>query len=236
MTAIPLPFLVFTKLPFLQAEVASRYSLFMWLFVASAVGLILDRARHARPPAPAAHRRGTSRGLARFGPLPLVAALTVIGLVSLVPGWPYSDISAYASPPALVPPTVGTGSPGSALLTYPLASGKYVLPMVWQAVDDFSYRLTAGEAAVGTNLQGAVAVAFNICTVNPAETRPPHGLVQRARKELVTWQVRTVVIPETGSVNPACAVRFISEVLNRPPTLQRGAAVWTSVRAPSASP
>ncbi|MGC9963577.1 MAG: hypothetical protein ABSE47_17000 [Acidimicrobiales bacterium] len=236
LTAIPLPFLVFTKLPFLQAEVASRYSLFMWLFVASAVALILDRARDARPPAPAAHRRDSNRGLARFGPLPLMAALTVIGLVSLVPGWPYTDISAYATPPALVPPTVGTGSPGSALLTYPLASGKYVLPMVWQAVDDFPYRLTAGEAAVGTNLQGALAVAFNVCTVNPTLAKPPHGLVQRARKELAKLQVRTVIIPETGSVNPACAVRFISEVLNRPPTLQRGAAVWSSVQVPGASP
>ena len=45
----PLPFVVLTHLPFVKSEVASRYCLFMWLFIALAVAVILDRARDARP-------------------------------------------------------------------------------------------------------------------------------------------------------------------------------------------
>ena len=47
-TGIPLPFTVLTKFPFIKNEIASRYTLFMWLFIAIAVAVIVDRSRRAQ--------------------------------------------------------------------------------------------------------------------------------------------------------------------------------------------
>jgi hypothetical protein len=41
--------------------------------------------------------------------------------------------------------------------------------------------------------------------------------------------VRAVVIPLRNSINPMCAVRFVQEVLGRPPVYERFAAVWPDV-------
>jgi hypothetical protein len=46
-----------------------------------------------------------------------------------------------------------------------------------------------------------------------------------ARKELVAWQVRTIVIP-IPSNNDACAIRYMTLVMGAPPQQQYSAAVW----------
>jgi hypothetical protein len=226
-TGVPLPFDVFTKLPFVESEVASRYCLFMWLFIAMAVGAILDRARASTNSGRGRHRQGGPR---RRGPLPLMAVLALLGIVSLVPGWPYNIGQVY-TPSALVRPTVDTGPVGSTLLTYPLARGAHNLPMVWQALDGFAYRMPAGEAAVANAHEGDMEGAFNSCWSDPHESVPRRILVAPARGAFLRWQVRTVVIPLSHSINPLCAVRFVQEVLGRPPAIERGAAVWTDVHA-----
>jgi hypothetical protein len=247
---IPLPFVFLTKLPFVQSEVASRYTLFMWLFIGLAVAVILDRARRDQPGKPELDGQdgigGQDRLQAQDGPhgeggaprrargaLPLMAILAVLGLFSLVPGWPY-NIDQVFTPSALVAPTVDHSPVGSTLLTYPLARNTHNLPMVWQAFDRFQYRIPAGEAAVRSAHEGGPAeTAFNDCWLNPTEQLPPSKLVAGARNNLATWQIRTVVVAETNSINPACAVRFLTEVLGRAPVIERGAAVWTDVHVGS---
>ena len=231
-TPIRLPFLVLTHLPFLKSEVAARYTLFMWLFIALAVAVILDRARFARLSRGAKH--GKSRGLGRlaYWPLPLFSVLALVTVVSLVPGWPY-NINQVNVPPALQQPTVVADVSGGTVLTYPLARNVHNLPMVWQSVDDFQYRIPAGEASVADGHSGATEAAFSDCwQVDVTEHEPPLALVPKARTDFATWKVRAVVIPLTNSINPMCAVRFVEAVLGRPPLDERSAAVWTNVSVP----
>ena len=222
---IPLPFAIIAKLPFVQSEVASRYTLFMWFFIAVAVAVILDRSRRARPGPRNLH---SHRRRAGHGPLPLVLTLTVLGIVSLVPAWPY-NISQVLTPASLVRPTVDRSPVGSTLLTYPLAKADHSLPMVWEALDKFQYRIPSAEAIVADRHEGATDSAFESCWLNPTKHAPSSALVPASRVEFRTWQVRTVVVPEANSVNPDCAVRYLTDVLGRPPIMERGAAVWTNV-------
>ncbi|HXY42589.1 MAG TPA: hypothetical protein VEH29_00220 [Acidimicrobiales bacterium] len=227
-TGIPLPFVVLTKLPFVQSEVASRYCVFMWLFIALAVGLILDHARNLEP---AGRKRHSSRGPApprRRGPLGAFLILAVLGVVSLVPGWPY-NIGQVFTPAALEAPAVDVVPVGSTLLTYPLARGNHNLPMVWQALDRFRYRIPAGEEAVRNKHAGPLEAAFNSCWNYPTEEMPGGHRVGLARAEFVLWRVRTVVIPFADSMNPNCAIRFVEDVVGRSPVIEGGAAVWTKV-------
>jgi hypothetical protein len=157
--------------------------------------------------------------------------LAILGIVSLVPGWPY-NIGHVFTPPALVRPTVDQGPAGSTLLTYPLARSSHNLPMVWQALDGFQYRIPAGEAATANAHEGDLEGAFNSCWLDPREFAPLRVLVAPARGTFRLWQVRTVVIPLSHAVNPVCAVRFVQEVLDRAPVIERGAAVWTDVHVP----
>ena len=228
-TPIRLPFDIFTHLPFVQSEVAARYCLFMWLFIAMAVAVVLDRARWARPARSRLHGQPRWARSIAYSPLPVLLVLAVAGVVSLVPSWPY-NISQVHMPVALMRPIVVPDMDGGTLLTYPLARNIHNLPMVWQAVDGFEYRIPAGEATVGNAHEGATEAAFTTCwQVTKTGLVPSPVLIPAVQADFVTWQVQAVVIPLQNTVNPTCAVRFVQEVLGRPPVYERFAAVWTGV-------
>jgi hypothetical protein len=228
-TIIRLPFVVLTHLPFLQSEVASRYCLFMWLFIALAVAVILDRAHEATASVRSAHGRASLLSRYAYSPLPLFSLLAVLGLFSLVPGWPY-NIGKVVTPPALEPPTVVANLHGGTLLTYPLARNIHNLPMVWQSIDGFAYRIPAGEASVENDHAGATEAAFATCWQLPVkDVVAPAKFIPGARKDFAVWKVRAVVIPLTDSIDPSCAASFVTEVLGRQPSLEDGSDVWTNV-------
>ena len=188
-------------------------------------------ARAERKPKPRRlHSQGRADGRPNYGPLPLVLVLLVLSIISLVPGWPYGIGQVYV-PAALVRPTVVRSPVGSTLLTYPLAKADHPLPMVWQALDHFEYRIPSVQAILEDVHEGATDAAFESCWLNPTEYAPSSAWVAASRAELALWQVRTVVVPEGNakSINPACAVRFLTEVLGRPPVTERSAAVWSDV-------
>jgi hypothetical protein len=220
MTPIRLPFAVLTHLPFLDSEVASRYSLFMWLFVAVLISIIADRWLFSRRRRPAHGRSGASAVTSRALPAVLLAA----GLVSLIPNWPYA-IQQIAVPTWFTSVAAKEVPLGSTLLPYPFASGQSNLPELWQALDDFRFRMPTGEAAVPVTRTGAIGRALSSCFENPDESQPRHLSLDLARKELVAWQVRTIVIP-IPSNNDACAIRYMTLVMGAPPQQQYSAAVW----------
>ncbi len=233
LTPIRLPFAILTHLPFVKSEVASRYCLFMWLFIALAVAVILDRARDARPARRRIHgQEGLLKKIA-YWPLPLFLVLTALGLVSLVPGWPY-NIGQVMTPPAFVPPTVVPNIDGGTLLTYPIARNNHNAPMVWQSIDRFSYRIPAGEASVANGHAGDTEAAFTTCwQLGTPEYAPPAKFLPGARADFTVWKVRAVVIPLYDTIDPMCAVRFVEAVLGRPPVIEGPAldtsAVWSDV-------
>ncbi|MGA3215348.1 MAG: hypothetical protein ABSD97_06615 [Acidimicrobiales bacterium] len=228
LTVIRLPFDVLAHLPFVQSEVPSRYCLLMSLFVALAVGVVLDRARWVKPRRNKVHGRAGYLRRFAYSPLPLFLVLAVAGVVSLVPAWPY-NIGPVVTPPALEPPIAAPNLAGGTLLTYPLARNNHVLAMVWQSIDGFQYRIPAGEATVANDHAGATESAFATCWKDDTEYEPSKALIPAARANFVVWQVRAVVIPLRASVNPMCGVRFVQAVLGRAPDYERDAAVWTDV-------
>ena len=228
-TIVRLPFDVLAHLPFVQSEVPSRYCLFMWLFIAIAVTVTLDRARWAKPARAKVHGQSKWAANLAYRPLPLFLVLAGLGIFSLVPAWPY-NIGQVFTPLALTEPTVAPNIAGGTLLTYPLARAPHNLAMVWQSVDSFQYRIPGGEATVANDYEGDAEAAFNTCwNVKAKVYAPSPSLVPGARANFATWQVSAVVIPLTNSVNPMSAVRFVEEVLRRAPVYERSAAVWTNV-------
>jgi hypothetical protein len=176
-------------------------------------------------------QHGQPGWVARFAywPLPLFLVLTVLGVLSLVPGWPY-NIAQVNTPPALMKPTVVANIAGGTLVTYPLARNTHNLPMVWQSIDSFQYRIPAGEASVADGHAGATEAAFTTCwQLGTPEYEPAASFIPGARADFHTWKVRAVVIPLYNSIDPMCAVRFVQAVLGRSPVIERQAAVWTNV-------
>ncbi len=220
-TPVPLPFVVLKHLPFLDSSSASRYTMFMWLFVALAATAILDRWVFARRHSDSRRRSLTAQLAPRAVPVALLGA----SLVALVPNWPYS-INPSQVPQWFSSPAVDSIAAGSTLLTYPVATNGHNLPMFWQAVDGMRWRSPSGEYKVGHLHTGPVWVAENFCWNHPAAVQPPRGYQKRAVAELQLWQVRTIVVPTAFSVNPTCAIRYFQQVLRAPPDWQYGAAVW----------
>jgi hypothetical protein len=144
--------------------------------------------------------------------------------VSLIPSWPYA-IQQIAVPTWFTSVAAREVPQGSTLLPYPIATSTHNLPELWQALDDFRFRMPGGEAAVPVSQTGAIGRAFSSCYSNPDESQPRHLSLDTARKELVEWQVRTIVIP-IPSNNASCAIRYMTLVVGTPPQQQYSAAVW----------
>jgi len=230
-TSIPLPFAVLEHLPLVDDEVASRYSVFMWLFVALALALILDRWL----PNPAPERRRGRDGIRRWSTRTqlgrvLPVSLLLAGLVSLIP-YPQYKLQGVVIPTWFQSTAVDRVPVGSTLLTYPLARDLHnpheLLPELWQAANGMTYRIPAGEVNVPKFHFGALEEAFLLCWTNSNEDVPPPWLVAKARADIKTWHVETIVVPEQYPDNASCAVNFLEQVLQRPPDVQYGAAVWS---------
>ena len=220
MTAVRLPFTVLTHLPFLDSEVAARYSLFMWLFVAVLISITVDRWLFS----PRRRRIHGRSSVAAVTSRAIPAALLVAGVVSLIPSWPYA-IQQIAVPTWFTSVAAREVPQGSTLLPYPLASNSHNLPELWQALDDFRFRMPGGEAAVPVSHTGAIGRAFSSCYSNPAERQPKPLALGTSRKEIREWQVQTIVIPIPAD-NAACAIRYMTLVVGAPPHEEYSAAVW----------
>jgi hypothetical protein len=221
-TVVWLPFDVLAHLPLLESEAAARYTLLMWLFLALLAALVVDRwlvGPRARP-----RTLGPRRRLGGWRVAGTV--LLALSLVSLVPQWPYS-IAADSVPAWFSSPAVNRIPAGSTLVTYPYASDIDNLPMFWQAVTGMRYRIPFGQVVLPDPHFPPFEVAFNDCWTRPALRMPPRSLIAGSRVVLSFWQVRRVVVPLQYSINPACAIRFLTATLRRAPLHQHQAAVWT---------
>lgn len=218
---VPLPFAVFLHFPLLNRLIASRASLIMWLFIAMALAVLLDRSVRKRP------RHGPS---SPYRPLRLLG-VTAVALVPLLPAWPY-QMSAVQ-----LPRYFSTSGPASrlgsrkVLLAYPFPNGPNDEAMLWQALDGYSYRIVGGYAFAPDTPTSTISYTeslFDSCYAGQPAVRISQTLRVAVRTNLMSWSVSTIVIPD-DQPNAGCAVSEIRAVLGIPPQHVARASVWRSV-------
>jgi len=227
---IPLPFGLLTKLPLLQDEVPSRYSVAMWLFIGLLTGVVLDRAwsrrRALSQPEASVSMTKHRRRNARLTSL-IAGAWAVLIVLSLIPSWPY-PWSSDAVPAWFTSPAVQEVPYGSTLVTYPMARSPYTYPDVWQAVAGMRYRIPAGQGVFAHPGRSATETVFDYCLFTGQAPPLIPKLLKKMRKDLRTFAVSTVVVPSSVPF-AACGASVMGVVLGAKPIYQYGASVWTGV-------
>ena len=176
----------------------------------------------------------------------MLVTLAVL-VVTLLPQWPYSSHSVEAQPPDVrlaIPP----GDPVA--ITYPLATSTYTEPMVWQAEDDFAFRLIGGYAAhpgrdgrinFGPNpmeppelmeflyTQGAHFLPYPYYDP-PLEPVTP-ALVSGTAAALERNRVRVVLVDRTAP-GADSVIQLFRRAIGPPSVLAGRFAMWASRRGP----
>jgi len=221
---IPLPFAVLAHLPFVDSQVASRYTLYVWLFVALLVAVIAD----------ALHTELRSRSWS--GPLAggAVLAIVLVVLVPLIPSWPYG--SGPTGIPAWYQSAYARQVPvGSTLLSYPFPAVGSPTAMLWQAEAGMRFRMPGGYViSPGPRRKATFAPPLTAASIPLLECgagipQPPvtPAAVTAVRANLRAWDVDTVVVPRSQK-GWQCATTFYTGVLG-PPATQAGSDVWPSL-------
>lgn len=226
-SGLPLPEALLTKLPIVSNLEPERFSLFVVLFVAIGLAVILDRLY--------AHLRPRSLPLA----LGAVVALAAVALVPLLPPLPYSSskvtVPTYFTTDAKN--AVDSIPQGSAVLLYPFPNFGIddAQPMLWQIRSGFRFKVPGGyfivpdpptghASAISPSPTGAVLDAI----YNGVSIPETPALRQQLRDELRAEGVHTVLAQRTGK-DPKTAIRFLTWLVGRPPHVVDGTYVWTDV-------
>jgi hypothetical protein len=225
-TGIPLPFRVVEGLPFLSSVIASRFTLYVGLFVGLLLAVGLDQLRSS----------GIFRVRSIRARTTIVMATGVVGLVFALPAFPYPS-GATAVPPFFASNEVSQIPLNGVLLTYPIPAFPYVQPMNWQAVDGLRYKLIGGYIRTGTPQgtalnQGEVSFIstyFSQCETGSNASGSPSD-VRAAVNQLREWTVSTVVVSQAAP-NPQCAIGLMSAALARAPRFLGGVWVWFNVQS-----
>jgi hypothetical protein len=218
---VDLPWAAMKSLPLIENVIPTRLMLTANLFFALLLAVFVDRARH----------------WAIGGRLAAMLVVATV-LVALLP-----DVPLHAEP--LRPPPFFTGPPvrripeGSVALVAPFPTAQASRAMTWQAMADMRFRMPGGYfvgpdtdgtpkfGPVGTKLSGWMT------KIRLGWARPT--LVPELRRQLVAdltrWQVGTVVVgPMDQPAAEATMVRFLTELLGRPPERSAGVWVWWDVQ------
>jgi hypothetical protein len=213
------PGAVIYHIPLLNQAFPVRYSLFVALFAAVILALVLDALR-ARPDAVGRHVVGApSRSRARAVALPAVVA--VVALLPLLPAWPYNGQGSTGVPTYFSTSDVDRIPSGSVALVYPMAINTETNAELWQAVADFRFAMPGGYFEVPATTPGGspqfftptlVEQTLSAMATGVAPVRTP-ALRRSLRTELAAWHVRSVVAQPVG----ARATSFFTWLVGRPP-------------------
>lgn len=139
LTHIPLPFFLLDHVPLLNDILPIRIDFEMGACLAAVIAFGLDDMRRA-PALGHLHSGSTRRGRRSAA----FAGTTLVVLVATqLPQWPNATSSAVALP-AVLRRAVPAGDPVT--LTYPYDTAFTMEPMLWQAEDDYGFRLLGGYA------------------------------------------------------------------------------------------
>ena len=230
-SGLRIPEAVLNHLPLLKNAQPSRFALYVVLFAALLLALVLDglwrvlRRRAWRPPGSAPLWSGAA-----------CALVGVVALVPLVPVWPYPS-GDTAIPTYFTSGAVGAVPPGSTVLLYPYPGWAVdgSLPMVWQASAGIRFRTVGGYFLVPQAGTRTVTyqrdtltseVLADLYTQGVPDLTP--ALRAELRAELASWHVRTVLAQPAG-VDPAGSIRFFVWLIGRPPTVSHGIDAWYDI-------
>lgn len=220
-TSIRLPFILLTHLPFVDSEVPSRYTLYVWVFVSILLVVILD---------------GIYTRLSGNATVGRLVAVIVIAftLTPLVPAWPYST-GPTGTPEFYLSSEVKRVPLGSTLLPYPYPAVGQSQAMLWQAVARMRFRMPGGAVIIpgrhdqATFLPRLTPVANTLleCYGGIGPVPVSSAAVQAGRVALVELRIDTMVVP-MGEAGSACAAEYLQQLAGAP-SVEYGSLVWNSV-------
>jgi Bacterial Ig domain len=227
LSQIPLPFLMLDHLPLLDNLLPARMALEVGAFLAALIAFGLDDM-HRDPASIAEPGRRRSA---------ILAAVTLAVLVvTWLPQWPYVRSQATTMP-AVVARAVPPGDP--VVLTYPIPTVFGMQAMMWQAEDDFKFRLLGGYSYHPTS-RGAPTPYPSL--MRPSQVQqfltasggfPLYGfatpvspqLVASTRTFLSRYHVRMVLVDRSvGTSTPV--MELFNDALGHPKISVGNFAVW----------
>lgn len=213
---LPGPFKIFQSLPLLESSIASRWALFIWLFLAVIVAIAMDRAL--------AMVKNIEDARMRSIKLSALVGLAAIVILTLLPAWPMSMEEEH------VPRWFHTAHASDltlndVVLTSPLPQNGAPLAMMWQAVSGFKFRLAFGSAGPQTGASSSAKQLVSQCDALNAPNIPDLTLLTQAQQELSTMGV-TRLISTKYSSNPTCARIVFSALAGSPGIDQEDVRVW----------
>ncbi len=208
-TAVPLPALLFERLPLLDNILPSRIALYMWLFIGILAATFVAECQQSA-------MRVRIAG----------AVLVSTAVVALFP------ILSERYSAAAVPSFFSQGTPGVTGVALVLPSqGEFTWqPMQWQAAAGFSFRMPGGDITAHS-VPTIIPTTTLLDSIAQGVPPPPLDSVVRhtVASQLEAWAVNSVVV---GPMDHRDAViSFMTALLRRPPTLVGGVALWTGVDA-----
>ena len=217
-THIPLPFAILRRLPLLESSIASRWTLFLWLSLALIIGQGIDWAlaqARSRPRSPLPTQRAAT-----------FLALTTAGVIMLAPYWPLAA-SRQQVPTWFATRAASEIPRGATVVTYPIAQNGNPLPMMWQALNNFNYRLVAGAAGPQVTAVNPIRDALRECDTGgePAKHR---STVAAARAQIAHYPNVFFVATNFGPER-ACASRLFTAIAGFDGQHRDDVVVWANV-------
>lgn len=245
-TGIPLPFALLSKLPFVDSLSPVRLFVFIGLLVGLLCAWGLDRAiAWARPTV----RPGQRAAWVRPG---LVGVAVVTVALSLLPAHPYPSSSTNVPEWLDSPQGVALVPAGSVVLFYPYPSLTDNQPMLFQAMDDFRYKIVGGQGIVETSradrhaigplwpyLLPAVFLRGSTGELATPPQRTVFALPPLPKRDVATERefqtfatvngITAIVVNDATSSGAQLAINYLTDAFG-PPILVAGGtiAVWPS--------
>ena len=216
-TGFPLPERIFTKLPVLSNTIPVRYSLYVALFGALLLAVVLDALHDALAPRSAGRHTAPARARRRPGVAArwvVPGAVAVVALLPLVPNVPFTAVGPVGTP-LYFSTTVDRIPVGSTAIVYPYSSSLTPNAQMWQAVADLRFRMPGGYFLVPQPPDDHIAFSPTIgygrdtltaTTLTELAAGRPPALSPALRASLLSqwraWHVRTLIAFPEGEPDP----------------------------------
>jgi hypothetical protein len=240
---LPLPERLLADIPLFANIIPVRFSLFVVLFSAILLAVILDQL-HQHLAAPAGADRSvvspfSPAAVRRAVVVPVVIA--VIALVPLIPALPLSGSKPAVTVPFFTTSAYRAIAPGTPVLVFPYGGYVTPAPVVWQASTFMHFKMPGSDALVaGANGRIAFSVDYGYERVTVVSSLmldleagriPAPTAVLRAAviDQMRQWHMTTVVATPGLSASPARVAAFLRWLFGPPATVTQGTLLWRHV-------